>query len=58
MGLFVLPLGKTAEENVRQAEANLKIFWENPQENAHTLSFAIGCLEAAQEKLKKVKSDV
>lgn len=51
MGLFVLPLGDTPEENVLCAEANLRIYWEDPEDNGFSLGFAISCLKKAQEQI-------
>lgn len=55
MGLFVLPLGKTWQDNVREAEVNLEILREDKMDprSAYLLTFAIACLEEAVRKLKE-----
>lgn len=51
MGLFALPIYDDPLENVEAAEANLKIFWEHPeQKNEYLLEFAIYCLQVACEQ--------
>lgn len=60
MGLFALPLGKTAEENVKEAVANLNIYLENyseedPLKGSYLLYFAKSCIEAAENKLEEKK---
>jgi hypothetical protein len=58
MGLFVLPLGDTAQKNVREAEGNLKLWWENPTDvrNAYLIQVAIHCLEEAKKKIANTPS--
>lgn len=53
MGLFVLPLGKTWIENVKDAEANLRLLAEDDyrERSDYLIAFAISCLLEAQKKL-------
>lgn len=56
MGLFVLPLSKTARGNVEEAIANLNLYLENSQFDGdmdYLLGFAKACIEEAEKKLKQ-----
>jgi hypothetical protein len=54
MGLFALPLGKTWQENIAEAEANLRLLREEgmTERDAHLIHAAIHCLETAQRKIR------
>ena len=56
MGLFALPLSKTARGNVEEAIANLNLYLENSKYDGdmdYLLNFAKSCIEEAQNKIKK-----
>lgn len=55
MGLFVLSLGKTWEDNVREAEINLEILRDDKMDprSGYLLTFAIACLQEAVRKLNE-----
>jgi hypothetical protein len=56
MGLFALPLGKTAEENVKEAIANLQLYLEHSEYKAdYLLGFAEACIQEAKKKLEEKK---
>lgn len=56
MGLFALPLSKTARGNVEEAIANLNLYLENLKfdgDMTYLLSFAKACIEEAEKKIKQ-----
>jgi len=55
MGLFVTPEGKTYQENVREAIANLNLFLNHSPDkydNSYLLGFAEFCIIEAKKKYK------
>ena len=56
MGLFVLPLSKTANGNVEEAMANLRLYLDESRNDGdldYLLNFAIACIQEAQLKIKQ-----
>lgn len=57
MGLFALPLSKTARGNVEEAVANLNLYLENSQygDFSYLLGIAKLCIQEAEKKIEKGK---
>lgn len=58
MGLFALPLSKTARGNVEEAIANLNLYLENSKYDGdmdYLLGFAKACIEEAEKKIENKK---
>ena len=61
MGLFVLPLSETIDDNVKEAIANLKLYLERPDDEQsqcdYLLHFAEVCFAEAIRKCENNKKE-